>query len=98
MSDIVGLVINPITWIRTETVATVAEGLGSFMPDPVTAKFIMGPQYADAKVNTNKGVLICNTADSNLLYQFTTSDTKGNAQRAQGGICLISINLFWKGR
>ncbi len=32
----VGLVINPIIWTTTEAVATKQQGLGSFMPDPVT--------------------------------------------------------------
>jgi len=71
MSDIVGIVINPITWIRTETLATTAEGLGSIMPDTATMEFIPVPQYADAKVDINKGVLVCSTADSTALYIFT---------------------------
>lgn len=71
MSDIVGIVINPITWIRTETLATTAEGLGSIMPDTATMEFIPVPQYADAKVDINKGVLVCSSADSTALYIFT---------------------------
>ncbi len=63
----VGLVINPISWTRDEAVATVAEGLGSFMPDPVTQEFKKVPQYADAKIDKKQGVLICSTADENLL-------------------------------
>jgi pimeloyl-ACP methyl ester carboxylesterase len=58
----VGLVINPITWTRDETLATKAEGLGSFMPDPKTLVFSPAPQYADAKIDTTNGVLICSTA------------------------------------
>jgi len=71
MSNIVGLVINPITWTRTETLATTAEGLGSLMPDTATMKFVPVPQYADARVDINKGVVICSTADSTALYIFT---------------------------
>jgi len=71
VSNIVGLVINPITWTRTETLATTAEGLGSIMPDMTTLKFVPVPQYADARVDINKGVLVCSTADSTALYQFT---------------------------
>jgi Protein of unknown function (DUF3089) len=58
----VGLVINPITWTRDETPATTAEGLGSLFPDNagVWGKI---PQYADAQVDTAKGVLICTSAD-----------------------------------
>ena len=77
VSNIVGLVINPITWTRTETEATTAEGLGSIMPDSVTSKFQPVPQYADARVDINKGVLICTTADSNYLYKYTKSFGKG---------------------
>ena len=71
VSNIVGLVINPISWTRTETVATTAEGLGSLMPDSATMQFLPVPQYADARVDINKGVLICSTADSNALYKYT---------------------------
>lgn len=71
VANIIGLVINPITWTRTETEATTAEGLGSLMPDPVTLKFVPGPQYADARVDIDKGVLICSSADSINLYKYT---------------------------
>jgi hypothetical protein len=71
VSNIVGLVINPISWTRTEAVATIGEGLGSLMPDSVTMEFVDVPQYADAKVDINKGVLICSTADTNALYKYT---------------------------
>lgn len=73
VANIVGVVINPITWTRTEEVATTAQGLGSIMPDPVTLKFKPVPQYADARVDINKGVLICSSADSNDLYKYTKS-------------------------
>jgi hypothetical protein len=63
----VGLVINPISWTRDETLATTAEGLGSFMPDPVTKVYKQVPQYADAKIDKTQGVLICTTADENSL-------------------------------
>ncbi|KAF0130062.1 MAG: hypothetical protein FD155_1848 [Bacteroidetes bacterium] len=66
-----GLVINPITWRRTEDEASTDDGLGSLMPDPVTLKFQPVPQYADARVDLNQGVLVCASADSNDLYKFT---------------------------
>ena len=62
----VGLVINPITWTTDETLATQAQGLGSFMPDPVTLIFKPVPQYCDAQVDTANGVLICSTASAAL--------------------------------
>lgn len=61
LAGLIGNVINPITWTRDETVATTEQGLGSFMPDP-TGVFRTVSQYADAKVDIAKGVLICSTA------------------------------------
>ncbi|MFZ4592025.1 MAG: DUF3089 domain-containing protein [Ignavibacteria bacterium] len=62
LAGLIGNVINPITWTRDETVAATTQGLGSFMPD---SKGVFGtvPQYADARVDIAKGVLICSTAD-----------------------------------
>ncbi len=71
LSGLVGLVINPISWTRAQTVATTAEGLGSIMPDPVTLVFSPVPQYADARVDIAGGVLICTTADEDGLYALT---------------------------
>jgi len=61
-----GLVINPITWTRDETVATTDQGLGSLMPDP-NGVYVPVPQYADACVNKTLGVLICTTADESAI-------------------------------
>jgi len=77
VSNLVGLVINPITWTSAESEATTAEGLGSIMPDSITLKFLPVPQYADARVDIKKGVLICTSADSNDLYKYTKSFGKG---------------------
>ncbi|KUG22667.1 hypothetical protein ASZ90_007562 [hydrocarbon metagenome] len=71
LSGLVGLVINPITWTRTDTVATTAEGLDSIMPDPVTFIFSPVSRYADAQVDIINGVLICTTADEDGLYALT---------------------------
>ena len=71
LSGQVGLVINPITWTRTETVAAAAEGSGSIMPDPASLEFVPVPQYADARVDIANGVLICSTANEDLLYELT---------------------------
>ena len=61
LSGLIGNVINPITWTRDSTVATTAQGLGSFMPDS-KGVFRTVPQYADARIDIAKGVLICSTA------------------------------------
>jgi hypothetical protein len=63
-----GIVINPITWTRDETVASTSEGLGSNMLDTKTLQFNRIPQYADAKVDKSQGVLICSSADQTELY------------------------------
>jgi hypothetical protein len=61
-----GLVINPISWTRSETTAGVSEGLGSLFPNKagVWEKI---PQYADARVDVAKGVLVCTTADESKI-------------------------------
>lgn len=66
LDDVIGIVINPITWTRNETVASTAQGLGSFLPD---SKGVFGPvpQYADARVDIAKGVLVCSTADEDKI-------------------------------
>lgn len=61
LSGLIGNVINPITWTSDETIATTAQGLGSFMPDSAGV-FRKVPQYADARIDIAKGVLICSTA------------------------------------
>lgn len=71
VANIVGLVINPISWTRTEAVATTAQGMGSLMPNPTTLIFESVPQYADARVDIKKGVLISTSADANALYKYT---------------------------
>lgn len=70
VSDMVGLVINPITWTRDTTHAAVNQGLGSFMPDS-NGVFAKVPQYADARVDLTQGVLLCTAAvDSTLILGF----------------------------
>jgi pimeloyl-ACP methyl ester carboxylesterase len=76
LSGMVGLVINPITWTRDETLATTAEGIGSFMPNAAFV-FSQVPQYADARVDKTNGVLICSSADEKALYPITQSLGRG---------------------
>ena len=75
--DMVGEVMNPITWTRDETLATTDQGLGSYMPDPVTLKFSQVPQYADAKIDRVQGVLICTTADEDMIYKLAPTMGRG---------------------
>ncbi|MFA6009636.1 MAG: DUF3089 domain-containing protein [Desulfobacteraceae bacterium] len=60
------LAINPINWSREEIPATTDEGLGSFMP--IDGVFSPVPQYADATLDLNQGVVICSTADEDALH------------------------------
>ncbi|MDD3394782.1 MAG: DUF3089 domain-containing protein [Anaerotignum sp.] len=64
------LVINPITWTRQENLAGAEENLGSILPyadgsvaldEDGTFQHVMN--LADARVDTEKGVLICSTVD-----------------------------------
>lgn len=66
----VGLVINPITWTRDETPATTAQGLGSIMPNQAL-QFVPVPQYADARIDLAHGVLLCESANENVLFSLT---------------------------
>ena len=97
----IGLVINPISWTRTETLATTEQGLGSYMLNPTIHLFSQVAQYADAKVNLAKGVLICSTAIEKELtlgfgpgvyhsydYPFYYYNIRANAQNR--------VNLFLK--
>lgn len=63
------LAINPINWSREETPATTDEGLGSFMPS--AGVFSQVPQYADATLDLDQGVVICSTADEDALHAIS---------------------------
>lgn len=56
------LAINPITWTRSEELAPAAQSLGSWLPDQ-SGTYSKIPQYADAQVDTQKGVVVTTTPD-----------------------------------
>lgn len=61
------LVINPITWTREETLAIAEQNLGSIVLKP-TGEFAYNVRnYADARIDSKKGVLICSTVDVDKL-------------------------------
>src|ERR1035437_4733886 len=66
LSGLIGVVINPLTWTRAETLATTNQGFGSFMPNS-NGVYVRVPQYADARIDISNGVLICSSADKNAL-------------------------------
>lgn len=68
------LAINPITWTREEKLATAGENLGSLglNQDGTPVKNEQGEitpvkNYADARVDKTKGVLVCSTVDGSTL-------------------------------
>jgi len=62
------IAINPITWTRDEELATAEKNLGSTLPDE-TGKIVVVKNFADARVNKARGVVICSTADPKKLFR-----------------------------
>ena len=88
---VVGRVINPINWKTDETYADKSESLGSIMPDPADHLiFKPVPQYADARVDITKGVLICSTVNQALI------DAIDAASGFPAGVChSFDIPLYY---
>lgn len=68
------LAINPITWTRGEALAPASQNLGSIALHPdgsvvldAAGNFAKQMNYADARVDKARGVLICSTADEKRL-------------------------------
>lgn len=70
-----GIAINPITWTRDETLAPASKNLGSILPE--NGFFVPVEQYADARVDKTKGVVICSTADADKLSKLHAGFGKG---------------------
>jgi len=69
-----GIAINPITWTRTEKLATAEESLGSigFNKDgsvllDKSGNIAIVKNLADAQVNLARGVIICSTCDADTF-------------------------------
>jgi hypothetical protein len=69
-----GIAINPITWTRTEKLATAEESLGSIGLSKdgsavldSAGKMATVKNLADAQVNLARGVIICSTADDDIF-------------------------------
>ena len=60
------LAINPISWTRGEATASAAENLGSIEMN-TDGKMVPLKNYADARVDIARGVVICSTVDVNKL-------------------------------
>ena len=68
------LAINPITWTREETLAPAEENLGSILLNAdgsivvdEEGQIVPAMNYADARVDKTKGVVICSTVDVEKL-------------------------------
>jgi hypothetical protein len=77
VADNIGLVINPISWTRTETAATAQQSLGSYLPAPDGSGFHKVLNYADARVDIARGVLICSSANAEALLPLTIQFGRG---------------------
>lgn len=73
MKDNIGLVINPISWKRDETLATVTESLGSFMPIDSQGNFGKILNFADAQINLEKGVIKCSSVNDSAMFKLSGS-------------------------
>jgi hypothetical protein len=71
-----GIAINPITWTTEETLATAEQSLGSRLLDKA-GNWVLVKNYADARVDKARGVIICSTADVKTF-------SPGNAVFPQG--------------
>ncbi|MFH2106548.1 MAG: DUF3089 domain-containing protein [Candidatus Micrarchaeota archaeon] len=69
-------VINPITWTKTEELATAEQSLGSLLLDE-EGKLVTVNNYADARVDNDRGVVICSTADVEKLSPGNSVFGKG---------------------
>jgi hypothetical protein len=72
------IAINPITWTREETLATADKNLGSIVlkgKDEIIS--FKEKNYADARVDKTRGVVICSTVDVEKLSPGHESFAKG---------------------
>ncbi|WP_346353064.1 DUF3089 domain-containing protein [Azotosporobacter soli] len=70
------IAINPISWTREETLATAEESYGSLLLNE-QQEWTAVAQYADARVDKTRGVVICSTADVEALSPGNAIFPKG---------------------
>jgi hypothetical protein len=78
------LAINPITWTRDETIATADQNLGSILLNKdgsvvvdKDGKIVPVKNYADARVDKARGVVICSICDVEKLAPGSAFSGKG---------------------
>lgn len=70
------LVINPINWKTDDTLALASESLGSYMPKSLHQNYKI-LNFADAQIDLNKNVVICNSVNEEELYKISLTFSKG---------------------
>ncbi len=71
MTNNIGIVINPINWKRDETLATVSENLGSYMPIDSHGNYGIIPNFADARIDLSQGVIVCSSVNDSTMFQIS---------------------------
>ena len=67
--------INPLNWKRDGTYAPVSENMGSLLMEPDGQKRLAIPGVADARVDTERGVVVCTNTDYPYFDASTFADT-----------------------
>lgn len=80
-------VINPISWTRTEKLATSKENLGSVLLNE-EGRIETVKNYADARIDTKRGVVVCSTADVEKL-------SPGNPVFIKGVYHMYDYNFYY---
>ncbi len=71
MGDNIGIVINPINWKGDETPASASENLGSYMPVDSLGHFGIINNFANARIDLAKGVLVCSSVNDSVMFQLS---------------------------
>ncbi len=66
----IGLLINPISWKRDETLAPASESLGSLWFG-VNNSFVKKLNFADARIDLSQGILICSSVNDSAMYKIS---------------------------
>ena len=61
--------INPLNWKRDDTYAGVEENLGSLVLNKKTGKYEIGDGIGDARLDTERGVVVCTTDENYIEYE-----------------------------
>lgn len=73
MGNNIGIVINPINWKRDETLASASGSLGSYMPIDNQGNFGIIANFADARINLEKGVIECSSVNDSAMFNLSST-------------------------